>query len=291
MRNLVLAIFLAIGFIGCGSSTPISNSNHLNNQISIQLVNYDKNGREFARVINQTDSISSNYINQDIEKRLKTLEKREPKIIYKEKIIEKPVEVEKVIYKEKIVKVVDNSKILELEKELAKLKAEKTQKPVPKMVFVEKVIKVEKPKQSYSTSNTWRDPDTGLVWQNQHFTKEDKKHYDNRTEGHRVWKWKNVIKYCENLVLDGKSDWRLPTRKELKTLLTNKRNGWLYIKQPMVKNTEILKGGKYNYFSVWSITEYNKNGSYSWNVNFKNGHDYWNGETNGHYVVCVEDFM
>jgi hypothetical protein len=34
-----------------------------------------------------------------------------------------------------------------------------------------------------SSKNVWRDPETGYMWQNSPFTKEDKRHYDKNTEG------------------------------------------------------------------------------------------------------------
>jgi|GEM_PF-4490070 len=64
----------------------------------------------------------------------------EEKIVFKDRVVEKEKIVEKVV----IQKVVDNSKILELEKELAKLRAEKT-KIVQKIVVSKKVEKIQKP--------------------------------------------------------------------------------------------------------------------------------------------------
>lgn len=66
--------------------------------------------------------------------------------------------------------------------------------------------------------------------------------------------WANAITACDQLELNGFSDWRLPTKEELDTLYT------------------ILKlNGKGNFenSSYWSSSEYNS--YYAWRKNFKNG--------------------
>jgi len=49
-----------------------------------------------------------------------------------------------------------------------------------------------------------------------------------------------------------RKNWKLPSREQLKTLLTTEKNDWLYIKKQLVKSKELAKGGKYNFFTVWS---------------------------------------
>ncbi|EJF06022.1 hypothetical protein ThvES_00019100 [Thiovulum sp. ES] len=215
-----------------------------------------------------------------------------PKVITKEvvKFIEKPVE--KIVTKEVVV--VDDSRIRELERELAQTKKalKQVQRETPKNVNKEtpKNVNKETPKNvNAELDSVWIDPETNLMWQNEPFTKADKKHYDDNTEGGRALKWENAKNYCSNLELAGYSDWKLPSRDELKTLLTKKKNGWLYIKKPMLKNTEILRGGKYNNFTAWTSTIMKTYSSTSWVVHFGNGNDSWNGQTNFSFAVCVRD--
>ncbi len=77
-------------------------------------------------------------------------------------------------------------------------------------------IKLEKKVQSQTTTftssqrassgKTWRGRDTNLIWQ----VKIDKKEYN----------WSDAKSYCSDLTLDGRSDWRLPNRKELNSIMT-----------------------------------------------------------------------
>jgi hypothetical protein len=46
------------------------------------------------------------------------------------------------------------------------------------------------------TALTWKDPETGLEWQ---------------CQSPGAMSWHQALEYAESLVLDGKSDWRLPT--------------------------------------------------------------------------------
>jgi hypothetical protein len=101
--------------------------------------------------------------------------------------------------------------------------------------------------------------------------------------------WKNAVNYCQNLELDGYSDWRLPSKTELESLTTKNKNGWLYMPKPFIANTEALKGGKYNSLTTLSITKHNDNSSISWIVNFNDGNEYWNYQTSSNYAICVRD--
>jgi len=120
----------------------------------------------------------------------------------------------------------------------------------------------------------WQDNDTGLIWQ----VNIDKKKYI----------WSMAKEYCENLIIDEKNNWRLPNRKELKTILTNKSyknakslNGKTYIKNSLLKSMNM----PWQYF--WSETEYKDD--FSWYVRFNYGSDNYNGKSSKYYVRCVVD--
>ena len=56
-----------------------------------------------------------------------------------------------------------------------------------------------------SDDSTWTDPRFGLTWQN--------------PDGESGIRWEEARHYCESLVLDDYSDWRVPTIWELRTLI------------------------------------------------------------------------
>ncbi len=61
-----------------------------------------------------------------------------------------------------------------------------------------------------SNDGTIMDTATGLTWQQA----DSKKTYD----------WEQALSYCENLKLGGRSDWRLPSAKELQSIVDYKRS-------------------------------------------------------------------
>ena len=109
---------------------------------------------------------------------------------------------------------------------------------------------------------TWTDPETGLEWQTGYVCEMN---------------WEEAIKYVGELVLDGKSDWRLPTRKELFSLVSNTRI------DPCIKTKKLscVSSG------YWSSTTHANNTSRAWSVYFNNGYvnNYY--KTNNNYVRCV----
>jgi len=110
---------------------------------------------------------------------------------------------------------------------------------------------------------TVTDNATTLMWQ-----KED----DNNT-----YNWENAKSYCEDLTLATKSDWRLPSIEELRSLVDyNKSN-------PAIDT--VFTNTSSSYF--WSSTTVASNTSNAWNVNFNNGNDNWNNKSNSNYVRCV----
>ena len=164
--------------------------------------------------------------------------------------------------------------------------------PEPQVRIVEKIVYRERPQPMVSTSQRIVEPQThstqgtvtidGLMYQNQPFTKEDDTNLGERSKG-RVQTWSGAVKYCENLTLGGYRDWRLPTKNELRKLLTKTENTTasgdkLYIRKEFAKNFQ-----KYGW--AWSSTE--KDSSSAWGVYFGSGNDFWSLKTNHFYAVCV----
>ncbi len=116
--------------------------------------------------------------------------------------------------------------------------------------------------------NIVTDSQTGLQWQ------------DN-TEASTVTEknWVEAIKYCENLTLDGYSDWRLPNVNELKSIIDRSK------KDPaIVDGFTNVKSGYY-----WSSTTTITHKRTAWYVDFNIG--YINNDGNkanvDYYVRCV----
>jgi Protein of unknown function (DUF1566) len=68
------------------------------------------------------------------------------------------------------------------------------------------------------------------------------------------YEWTNGMKACDELVLNGYSDWRMPAREELNALYTNLKS---------------QGAGDFDNSSYWSSSEYNN--YYAWRQNFNTG--------------------
>ena len=92
-----------------------------------------------------------------------------------------------------------------------------------------------------STLDVFRDSQTGLVWQ------------DNEDAKNKRLEWKESKKYCQNLSLALKEDWRVPTVNELQSIVDLKktdpaiRDGFKNIEAWKYWASEDVKGSNLGY--------------------------------------------
>ena len=117
-------------------------------------------------------------------------------------------------------------------------------------------------------ANVMRDVKTGLVWQD---TSESANWKKRKT-------WDIAKAYCADLTLAGKSDWRLPTIKELQTIVNNKYH-----------HTNIIKGFKHAspYPRHWSSSQYVSDDKVAWYVAFGDGETRYSYKSKKMLVRCV----
>ncbi len=105
------------------------------------------------------------------------------------------------------------------------------------------------------------DTETGLIWQ---------KTYVSGTN------WRQALSYCESLTYAGYSDWRLPNKNELASLINYEKYSPASDFPDMPSN---------NYF--WSSSTYVSSTGYAWIVSFSLGYVNIDGKTSYYYVRCV----
>ena len=121
-----------------------------------------------------------------------------------------------------------------------------------------------------NTDDTILDKGTNLLWQ--------------RGFG-SVCTWDNAISYCENLVLSGRNDWRLPNIKELSSIIDLTRfNPALDTRDTSVYHGFLDDNGSSKY---WSSTTDNDNEPVAWGIFFDYGYAYPYGKGESNYVRCV----
>ncbi|MCC5814833.1 MAG: DUF1566 domain-containing protein [Leptospira sp.] len=127
-------------------------------------------------------------------------------------------------------------------------------------------------------NGTVTDTSTGLIWQ-----KCSKGQNTNDCSGSASTdNWENAKFYCENLNLDGRS-WKLPSRKELETLL-NKSNstGNPSIDLGIFPNTVIT--------GYWSSTDFYRDTAYTWRIGFGGSLIINFLKSNNHPTRCVSGY-
>ena len=118
-------------------------------------------------------------------------------------------------------------------------------------------------------NDTFVDRTTGLEWQDNYASQSVKKN------------WYDAKSYCRNLKLSGHSDWRLPTIKELQSIVDISKY------RPVIKDG--FKNVKYNFLDdgYWSSSEYAGNSSKALGVCFFEGCTGWDNRSSKNYVRCV----
>jgi len=122
------------------------------------------------------------------------------------------------------------------------------------------------------------------------------------------YKWEEAKAYCDNLTLNGKSNWRLPNRKELHKLSNveikndeeRSTDDWeKWFEKNKNKRLKNLEGKSYfirkefienmpESGSFWSITEKSYSSAVLY-VDFSNGSDSWYTKLAKNYVLCVRE--
>jgi len=117
-------------------------------------------------------------------------------------------------------------------------------------------------------NGTVTDIGTGLMWQ--------------QATAPGTYTWQQALAYCENLTLAGHSDWRLPNRNELQSLVDYGRYN------PAINTDYFPDTVSGDFWSgYWSSTTSASYPSYAWGVYFGYGglNDYF--KSNGYYVRAV----
>ncbi len=111
---------------------------------------------------------------------------------------------------------------------------------------------------------TITDSGTGLMWQ--------------RSDNNRKYEWEDACNYCDDLILGGYGDWKMPDIYQLRTLIDDAFS-------PEI-NTDYFSNCK-SYPFYWSgstVTHYPEN---AWYAGFDHGVVNHNFKTSGYYVRCV----
>ncbi|TVQ96995.1 MAG: DUF1566 domain-containing protein, partial [Desulfovibrionales bacterium] len=146
--------------------------------------------------------------------------------------------------------------------------------------FVRAVMSFENERTIFSDNGdgTVTDTKTGLMWQKC----SSGQFYDGNanvcTGSHATMSWEEALSHAQTLSLAGFTDWRLPNRDELQTLVDDTRNNPA-IDQIFAQNTVS--------HWYWSSTSSVHNGIYAWLLNFQSGHIAYVAKNNRSHVRVV----
>ena len=109
----------------------------------------------------------------------------------------------------------------------------------------------------------------GLMWQDEKYTEKEVKAHNKDYNYKKSQDWEGAIKYCKNLRLGGYSDWYLPSKEELLSIVAKKE----------------FKNVTYGYY--WSSSPDVSSSGSAWYVRFKSGYSNSNDKTYNLYVRCA----
>ena len=143
-----------------------------------------------------------------------------------------------------------------------------------------------------------------LIWQNEPYTSLDKNNYDKSINGGKVFDFNGAQEYCQNLIIDNYSDFRLPTKSELYRLgniklFSGKIENWekwfqiessrrikkLFIKKALRDKMPTMDG-RYSSVGFWTSKRIGKR---AFRVRFESGYTSLRPISNKLYVRCVQD--
>ena len=91
--------------------------------------------------------------------------------------------------------------------------------------------------------------------------------------------WHDAVLYCDTLVINNVSKWRLPTFEELLSVVDYAR-----VNPAIDSNFTFVKEGTY-----WTSTAFSPSKARAWTIDFRTGKTYYNYTTTNHAVRCVKD--
>jgi hypothetical protein len=162
-------------------------------------------------------------------------------------------------------------------------------KLTPKIKLTERLAKEKAERERFTIrKNVFIDNKTGYMWE--------------KGDSEKELSWHDAKSYCENLVLDGYSDWKLPSRDEFDTLMTayygeydSGLSSWFEAnkhKRNSGKNSDylvFLPKEISQFFGLWYWTrDISKTyTSYSWFLNFSFGYDLYYYQYTNNLFRCV----
>jgi hypothetical protein len=96
---------------------------------------------------------------------------------------------------------------------------------------------------------------------------------------YQKYKWKNAQQYCKNLTVDGYKGWRLPSKKELLSLVDR-------TKQNPAIDTDYFNIRKKDFY--WTSTKYPHGVDKAWAIDFTYGEDMQKHINSTFYIRCVK---
>ena len=114
--------------------------------------------------------------------------------------------------------------------------------------------------------------------------------------------WSDAVSYCNNLNEEGKTDWRLPSQRELMMIWLlggnsnvtkdDKNDTGVGSASKPVNTPYLYQQSGFAAFSAanyWSATEYSMGSGFVWYVLFAGGPISFNSKPDSYYVRCVRD--